>query len=56
MIVLHGIWKPPEAPGDRGDFFLGGESSGISTAKRRGRPPKSGSPQVLKNLLNWKHL
>ena len=41
MIVLHGIWKPPEASTDRGDFFLWGESSFISPVKRRGRPRKS---------------
>ncbi len=43
MIVLHGIWKPPAASTDRGDFFLWGESSFISPSKRRGRPPKSGA-------------
>lgn len=43
MIVLHGIWKPPETLKDRGDFFLWGESSSISPVKRRGRPPKAGT-------------
>ncbi len=43
MIVLHGIWKPPEASKDRGDFFLWGESSSISPVKRRGRSPKAGA-------------
>ncbi|HEY9247471.1 MAG TPA: SNF2 helicase-associated domain-containing protein, partial [Candidatus Methanoperedens sp.] len=42
MIVLHGTWKSPETLKDRGDFFLWGESSSISSSpvKRRGRPPK----------------
>lgn len=50
MIVLHGIWKPPEASTDRGDFFLWGESTFISPIKRRGRPPKSGASHPYQAL------
>ena len=46
MLVLHGIWKPPETLKDRGDFFLWGESSSISPVKRRGRPPKAGTQRA----------
>jgi hypothetical protein len=50
MIVLHGIWRPPEASGDRGDFFLWGESSFISPVKRRGRPPNSAASHPYQAL------
>jgi SNF2 family DNA or RNA helicase len=46
MIVLHGIWKPPETLKDRGDFFLWGESSSILPVKRRGRLPKAGTQRA----------
>ncbi|WP_094227628.1 DEAD/DEAH box helicase [Methanolobus psychrotolerans] len=40
MIVLHGIWKPPENLHEQGSFVLWGEDSTVLPVKRRGRPPK----------------
>jgi len=41
MIVLHGIWKPPEAIKDSGNFFIWGESTLSEQVKRRGRTAKN---------------
>lgn len=48
MIVLHGTWKLPEKIEDRGDFFIWGESSSVSSIKRRGSPSKvsAGKPRI----------